>query len=207
VARRHLEIIERSGMQLNRLIDDLLQFNVHNSQAANLLQRPVDLAALIQQLAELGRMLATPRHNHFQVGASPDLPAAVVMDEQRLLQVLQNLIGNACKYTSDGQIRFSIAHDTEPAAAQPSGQCRLRFEVADTGIGIATEDQHRIFEAFQRGEGAQALPGLGWAWAGPGEPVFVCADVSHSRVAAQSQPDHSRDRRDARPSTACAGGR
>ncbi len=160
-ARRHLEIIERSGVQLNRLIDDLLQFNVDNSQAANLLQRPVDLAALIQQLAELGRMLATPRHNHFQVSASPDLPAAVVMDEQRLLQVLQNLIGNACKYTSGGQICFSIAHDTDPAAAQPSGQCRLRFEVADTGIGIATEDQHRIFEAFQRGEGAQALPGLG----------------------------------------------
>jgi PAS domain S-box-containing protein len=160
-ARRHLEIIERSGMQLNRLIDDLLQFNVHNRQAANLLQRPVDLGAVIQQLADLGRMLATPRHNGFQLNASPDLPAAVVMDEQRLLQVLQNLIGNACKYTSGGQIRFSVAHDTDPATPLPSGHCRLRFEVADTGIGIAPEDQDRIFEAFQRGAGAQALPGLG----------------------------------------------
>jgi PAS domain S-box-containing protein len=160
-ARRHLEIIERSGMQLNRLIDDLLQFNVPNSHAANLLQRPVDLAALVQHVADLGHMLATPRRNHFQVSASPDLPAAVVMDEQRLLQVLQNLIGNACKFTSGGQIRFAIAHDAEAAASQPGGHCSLRFEVADNGSGIELEDQSRIFDAFQRGTSAQALPGLG----------------------------------------------
>ncbi len=160
-SRRHLEILQSASTQLNRLIDDLLQFSINSQQYSGLRRRAVRLPSFLQQVRELGQMLATEGRNRFELVETGDLPDAVLVDEDRLLQVLQNLLGNACKYTCAGRVTLSVHGDSPGPSAPAPDSCRLAFAVTDTGIGIAAEDQTRIFEAFQRGPATQGQPGLG----------------------------------------------
>ena len=158
---QQLQSIERAGVQLNRLIDDLLQISVNGQQMASLRRRPSDMKTLLRQLRDLGQRLQVAGHNRFDLVEIGTLPDRVSVDEDRLLQVLQNLLGNACKYTVDGQVVLSVACQPDPGQADQAELCRVEFAVTDTGAGIAPEERHRIFEAFQRGAAAKGLPGLG----------------------------------------------
>ena len=79
----------------------------------------------------------------FRFTADPNLPAVVVGDPARLRQVLINLVGNAVKFTEDGEVTMeaSLAQETMDA-------CRIRFTVSDTGVGIPIADRQRIFDSF-----------------------------------------------------------
>lgn len=156
--RGQLAIIERSGAQLMRLIDDLLEFNRQTDLGAELQPEPVALRDIIVPLEQAGDMMAQPRHNRFTVTLGDDLPAAVSVDDRRLLEVLQNLIDNACKYTGDGTVDLRIERGD---GAPEDGRCRLRFSVDDTGIGIAPQEQASIFDVFSRGTATGGQPGLG----------------------------------------------
>jgi signal transduction histidine kinase/CheY-like chemotaxis protein len=152
-----LAVIERSGAQLLRLIDDVLDFSQGESQRITLQPEPLDLRTLAYYLREASRILAEKNGNRFTVSLGSDLPAAVEADERRLTQVLLNLIGNACKYTRNGRIRLHITAG-EPG---PEGRRDLRFEVEDTGTGILPEDRDSIFEPFGRGADSGCQPGVG----------------------------------------------
>ena len=153
-----LAIVERSGAQLMRLIDDLLEFNRQTDLGAELQPEPVALRDIIALLEQAGDMMARQRHNRFAVTLGDDLPAAVSVDDRRLLEVLQNLIDNACKYTRDGTVDLRIERDD---GTPEGGRCRLRFTVDDTGIGIAPQEQARVFDVFSRGTATGRQPGLG----------------------------------------------
>ena len=92
---------------------------------------------------------------------SPDLPARVRVDEFRLIQVLDNLIGNACKFTYAGVITLEIERVTPSAGAAAMGYCAVRFSLQDTGSGIPAKDLPSIFEPFTRVGQTRFLPGLG----------------------------------------------
>jgi PAS domain S-box-containing protein len=169
--RRMLEAAEHSGVQLQRLIDDLLEFTLDANLPTRLRPVGVRLTELIGQLAEVGHALAQRGRNQFGVQLGDALPDLVWVDEQRLAQVLQNLLGNACKYTTGGRVTLALER-AETAADVHAGDgaadrvgdrdhTRLRFAVHDTGSGIALADQARIFEPFQRGGDTPSLPGLG----------------------------------------------
>ncbi|MFM2068863.1 MAG: hypothetical protein RLZZ584_3772 [Pseudomonadota bacterium] len=177
--RRMLEAAERSGVQLQRLIDDLLEFTLDANQPTRLRPVGVRLSELVAALAEVGHALAQRGRNQFTVQLGEGLPALVWVDEQRLAQVLQNLLGNACKYTTAGRVTLAVERAAGGPGANVSANvsshvgannhattsagdlARLRWSVHDTGPGIAAQDQARIFEPFQRAGAAPGLPGLG----------------------------------------------
>lgn len=155
-----LGIISQSGDRLVRLIDDVLAFSRSELKDFEPLQEPMSLAALVAQVEQSARLQAAQRGNRFDIYLAPGLPTSVLADEHALLQILQNLISNACKFTQLGEIRLSIEPEPDQTVSD-SDQIQLRFTVADTGIGIAQEDQERIFAPFCRIRHARRQPGIG----------------------------------------------
>ena len=157
--REHLQIAERSGRQLLKQIGDLLSFNRLDKQLGTLQPEAVELRSVIEQIERTGMILAQAGTNRFSLQLDPGLPKIVHMDEYRLMQVLDNLISNACKFTRAGDISLQISrHGSVPDDAQ---KCRLRFSVQDSGTGMEPKDLDKIFEPFVRLEGNQLSPGLG----------------------------------------------
>lgn len=154
-----LAIIERSGEQLLHLIDQVLDYSRGEAQPVTLQPEPVRLTALAAHLGNAGRLMADKNANLFSVQLDSAVPVAVEADEQRLSQVLLNLIDNACKYTEHGMVQLHVGLGKADNSQIPWR--RLRFEVSDSGIGIPAEKQAHIFEPFSRVEGGQRQPGVG----------------------------------------------
>ena len=159
----HLEIVERSGRQLMKQIGDLLSFNRNDQQLGSLQFESVRLQDLVEQISRTGHMLAVSGENQFSVQVPCALPPVVRVDAYRLLQVLDNLIGNACKYTDHGSVTLVIQRLCASGSYEdePGGRSRIQFSVEDTGIGISQEDLPHIFEPFVRARQTQFMPGLG----------------------------------------------
>lgn len=160
-ARDKLGIIGNSSSQLLRLIDDILDFSRGEAVPVELQLEPINLNALIGGLEASARVLAGRRGNSFDVIREGPLPTAVEADEQRLTQVLQNLIGNACKYTERGRIGLHLATDCAPVTTADGIWHRLRLTVSDSGPGIPVAEQEHIFEPFTRASDRQRQPGAG----------------------------------------------
>jgi signal transduction histidine kinase/DNA-binding NarL/FixJ family response regulator len=157
-----LATIESSGLQLLHLIDGILEFIRGDSHPVALRPTAVVLGDMVRHLDDTGQVLALAGGNRFKVEPVGALPRSVEVDEQRLLQVLDNLISNGCKYTSNGQVTLRI--EPEPGLVTgivPPGAHRLRFSVEDTGIGIAEDQQSKLFEPFSRLAGNDYRPGIG----------------------------------------------
>lgn len=158
-----LSVIETSGLHLLHLIDEILDFIRGDHHPAALRPEPMSLRQLASQLDDTGKLLAAAANNRFLVELADDVPAVVEVDEHKLTQVLTNLIGNACKYTANGTVsvrieRLAMTADERPL---PEGMQCLRFTVDDTGVGIAADEQARIFEPFSRASGSEYQPGVG----------------------------------------------
>lgn len=155
-------IIRRSAQHLLELIDDLIDFA--RGRASDIALEPVPhyLYGLLEEIAAGGNSLAKRRGNHFVLQAAADLPAVVELDGKRLRQVLNNLIGNAAKFTAGGEIRLSVARLLDESAAADS-PVLLQFTVSDTGIGIAPEDQERVFALFEQVKRRDKGLGMGLA--------------------------------------------
>jgi signal transduction histidine kinase/DNA-binding response OmpR family regulator len=138
--RSRLDIIEQSGNHLLMLINDSL--DLHKVEAGKIEIHPVDfsLPALLIGVGELVRMRAKQKGISFCLDLSPGLPEYVRGDEGRLRQVLLNLLSNAVKFTEKGSNTLRVMHRGG----------KVRFEIEDTGIGIAMEDLECIFDPFQQ---------------------------------------------------------
>jgi signal transduction histidine kinase/ligand-binding sensor domain-containing protein/CheY-like chemotaxis protein len=158
---KDLDIINRSGEHLLGLINDVL--DVAKIEAGHIVAEnaPCDLHSVVRDLTEIMRMRAKGKNLQLLVKQSPGFPSLVLTDASKLRQILINLVGNAVKYTEQGTIILRL--DCVPETS--SDRVLLRFEVEDTGIGIAPEDQVRIFEPFTRAgkPGFQDGTGLGLA--------------------------------------------
>ena len=159
--RRDLDIINRSGEHLLRLIDNVLDVVKIEAGRAELSVAPCDLNNLVQEVAYLMRIRAAEKNLVLALETGGDVPTYIQADGERLREVLINLLGNAVKYTGQGAIVLRV-HATRSAGIEP---VMLRFEVEDTGIGIAAEDLQRIFDPFEQAgkERAQKGTGLGLA--------------------------------------------
>ena len=141
---RNLELIVQSGRRLSSLVNDLLDFSKMRNREVVLQLKPVD----IRSIADLTLALVQPligRKPLSLVNAIPDNLPPVLGDEDRLQQILLNLLGNAVKFTHEGQVRLSAAM-VEPDM--------LRVQVEDTGIGIPADRNSSIFSAFEQGDGS-----------------------------------------------------
>ena len=140
-AVQDLEMIINSASRLNSLVNDILDFSKLQKQQLEIQHKPVDLF----QVAENSLALLKPLHREkpidLQNELTKDLPL-VDGDEDRIQQILLNLLGNALKFTESGEVRLS-------AVIQDGW---IELAVADTGIGIPQDKQERIFDAFEQGD-------------------------------------------------------
>jgi len=151
-ADHNLGLIVQSGKRLSHLVNDLLDFSSVKSQTIQLNTKPVDLHTLTDIIVTLLKPLADQKNLTLVNAVPKDLPA-VNADEDRLQQILFNLVGNGIKFTSQGSVTI---------AAEPDGEF-TRIEITDTGPGIPEAEQDTIFKSFQRGRAAKssAIPGTG----------------------------------------------
>ena len=133
--RRQLEIMINSGQRLTNLVDDLLDYHKMRYGDLDIQKQAVDVASAARLVLELSGHLLGSKPVRIINQIPNDLPP-VQGDEQRLEQVLYNLVGNAIKYTSEGKIILSAT----------VLESQLRIQVVDTGQGIPTEQLEHIFE-------------------------------------------------------------
>jgi signal transduction histidine kinase/CheY-like chemotaxis protein/purine-cytosine permease-like protein len=138
--RKVASIIKRSGQHLSDVIEGLLDISKIEARKLEIHNDTVAIRKLITQLEEMFSNQARARDIHFRIHNVDSLPSYVTTDEKRLRQILLNLLSNAFKYTDKGSVELNISYRNQVA----------RFSVRDTGIGIAANDQDRIFDPFER---------------------------------------------------------
>jgi PAS domain S-box-containing protein len=143
--REYLGIVKSSAGALLDIINGILDFSKIESGTLSLEQKPFDLPRLLADT--LTPMVPRARENgvELRMELDPHLPARWVGDPGRLRQILNNLLGNAVKFTEAGEVVLRVSQ-TAPRPGDP--RCWLRFSVRDTGIGISPERQPHIFEPF-----------------------------------------------------------
>jgi signal transduction histidine kinase len=154
-----LNTIHGSGEHLLMLIVDILDLSQIEAGKTELQLVAVDPRALTTMLDDIIRIKAAEKQLTFVAECDDNLPAALMVDEKRLRQVLLNLLSNAIKFTQAGLVRLRM----QVVGQEPlNGQSRIRFEVQDSGVGIRVEDQRRIFEPFeQAGDSRSRAAGTG----------------------------------------------
>ena len=147
----YAEAVRESGSALLALINDILDYSKIEAGRLDLDDHPFDLHALIQSVAELLSPRAAHKGLEIASCVAPDVPARLRGDEARLRQVLLNLAGNGVKFTEEGGV--TIEASSRPLA---DGRTALRFEIRDTGIGIAKDAQDTVFEEFAQADDTRA---------------------------------------------------
>ena len=134
--------IRRSTGHLLQVVNDILDFSQLQAGKLMLHLEDFELQALMDEALQADRDKALEKGIAWQGTLDPALPARVRADRQRLLQILRNLLGNALKFTTQGEVLLHIH----------AGHDRLNFEVRDTGRGIALDQQAHIFRRFEHAD-------------------------------------------------------
>lgn len=149
--RPKLELIKRSGHILNTILNDILDFS---KLAANKLvfeQIPIDLKLIAEDVRQTFIAKADENNTQLIIAVNSNLAKAYTGDPARISQVLNNLVSNAVKYTTAGQITLSIGVQENIGNSH-----RLRFEVSDTGRGIPSSQLESIFQPFEQANESDA---------------------------------------------------
>ena len=140
--------IHASGRHLQGIINDILDLSKIEADRLSLEETPINIASLLDQATSMMRERISERGLDLQLDIHPELQRPLFLgDPLRLRQILINYLSNAVKFTDQGHIDVCAYPE-----AMTESQARLRFEVRDTGIGIAPEAQERIFDAFEQAE-------------------------------------------------------
>ncbi len=149
--------IHSAGSDLLNLINDILDLSKIESGTVSIDLDEMPLSSLRQHVERTFRPLALQKGLEFAVKFEENLPSAITTDEQRLQQILLNLLSNAFKFTSQGQVDLEVRiADSGWNIAHPvlgDVNRALAISVSDTGIGIPADKQKLIFEAFQQADG------------------------------------------------------
>ena len=143
---QYLSIVNQSANALLSIINDILDFSKIESGKLELDIDKYDLYEFSSQVSDIVSYQAQHKGLEMLLNVSTQLPRFAWFDEVRLKQILINLLGNAVKFTSSGEIELRV----HPLEFLEDGKARIRFEVRDTGIGIKPEKQFKIFEAFRQ---------------------------------------------------------
>lgn len=137
--------IQTSAQSLLLLVNDILDFSKIEAGLAESRRHEFDLRGLVGTVCQMLRPQAVDKGISLKYVADPGIPDYLVGDDHHLRQVLVNLLGNAVKFTDQGEVEVRVF-----AESSSKTSTRVRFEIIDTGIGIAPEDHQRIFESFQQ---------------------------------------------------------
>ena len=145
--RMYTEGVNSAGDALLTVIDDILDFSKLEAGKVVLDQSDFSLRQLVDEVGALMAPAASGKGLELIAYCLPDVPAAVHGDAGRIRQILLNLVSNAVKFTATGEVILKVA-----VLSGDRDRARLRFEVIDTGIGIAEKDQGRLFESFSQAD-------------------------------------------------------
>ncbi|WP_300530270.1 ATP-binding protein [Maricaulis sp.] len=143
--RERLQLVDQSGENLLELLNDILDLSKIEANALELENVAFDLRELVQSLAATWRIQAEAKGLSFDERFSGVDVQGVKGDPVRIRQILNNLLGNALKFTTLGGISVSVEQTTDAA-----GVVTTTFSVGDTGVGIPTDKQARIFDSFSQ---------------------------------------------------------
>ena len=143
-----VKTIRMSGDALMAVINDVLDFSKIESGRLELDVRPLDVRACVRDTLELLAHRADEQGLALTASVADDVPAQVLGDGDRLRQVLINLVNNGIKFTERGSVAVGV--DLQPASGEEDGTFQLHFAVTDTGIGIAPERMHQLFQSFSQ---------------------------------------------------------
>jgi signal transduction histidine kinase/HAMP domain-containing protein/ActR/RegA family two-component response regulator len=179
----YANVIHSSGSDLLLLINDILDLSRVEAGKLDIHPDQFALSSLVEDLRSVFEPLAAEKGLDFSVAVSPDVPAEIVTDRQRLRQVLHNLLSNAVKFTEQGRVMLQIDRTGAPSADE---EASISFSVTDTGIGISGDSLKTIFEAFQQGDGTTSR-----RYGGTGLGLAITRDVTAQlggQITARSQP-------------------
>jgi PAS domain S-box-containing protein len=164
---RLTDIMSRSGARLLRLVDEVLDFSRIEAGVATVDRTDFDPGALIEDVVAPSREAALDKGLAFEGPVDGSLPPRLHGDGVRIAQVLSNLLDNAVKFTERGFVRVS-------ARAEQVGADRvdLHLEVADSGIGMSSEDSERVFDTFR-----QADPSITRKYGGTGLGLAIAGQL------------------------------
>jgi signal transduction histidine kinase/DNA-binding response OmpR family regulator len=168
--QRHLaETIHRCGEQLLALINDVLDLAKIEAGKLELNETVFDLRSLIEDVNEMFAQQTRRNNVALNIVCPPEVPAALVGDAFRLKQVLVNLIGNAVKFTREGEVVTRIT-----CVAEEGTRTTLRIAVTDTGIGIREDALPRLFQAFSQADSSTTRE-----HGGTGLGLAICAQIAN----------------------------
>jgi PAS domain S-box-containing protein len=146
--KNYLASIQTAGKSLLTLINDILDLSKIEAGRLELQYEAVNLYNLLEELKSIFALKIAEKKLNYQVEIDKQLPSTLMLDEVRLRQILLNLLGNAIKFTDQGEIKLSVysRYKTEQALD-------LSITVADTGIGISPDQQEVVFESFRQQDG------------------------------------------------------
>jgi len=144
---RFAQTIYSAGNDLLNLINDILDISKVEAGKLELVPEDLPLRRVIEGLARVFEPLARQKHLDFSLTVEPDVPISIHTDRQRLEQILKNLLSNAVKFTDKGKVHLTVSANTDGW---------IQFTVQDSGIGIAPEQQDKIFDAFHQADGSTA---------------------------------------------------
>jgi signal transduction histidine kinase/DNA-binding response OmpR family regulator len=145
--RDHIQTAQQSAETLINVINDILDFSKIEAGRLDLDETPFRLAETLSGTVRTLGYRADEKGLALMLEISPEVPDALIGDVNRLRQVLVNLVGNAIKFTERGEVVLKV--ELEEIKAEKAA---LRFSVTDTGIGIASNDQQKVFEAFRQAD-------------------------------------------------------
>lgn len=144
---RFAQTIYSAGNDLLNLINDILDISKVEAGKLELVPEELPLRRVIEGMARTFEPLARQKALGFSVDVAPSVPASIHTDRQRIEQILKNLLSNAVKFTDSGTVSLTVS-------ATADGW--VQFAVQDSGIGIAPDQQERIFDAFHQADGSTA---------------------------------------------------
>lgn len=148
--RQYLEIINQSGVSLYSIINDILDFSKLEKQKLKLNLDKVEIEELVSEAFNIVAYSNTKKQLEMLIDIDDTIPRYIWTDEMRLKQVFVNLLSNALKFTEEGEIVLYVKVLDDLG----EGKKQIRFGVRDTGIGINSEKQAEIFNAFSQEDGS-----------------------------------------------------
>ena len=168
--RDYLNLVKASADALLQVINDILDFSKIEAGKLELEDVPFALDELLESTLKMLAFSAHQRGLELAYRVAPGVPDALVGDPLRLQQVLVNLVGNAIKFTSEGEILVEVAQSGEDTG---SAEVTLELTVTDTGIGIPPSKQRVIFEPFAQADGSTTRK-----YGGTGLGLAICSRIA-----------------------------
>lgn len=162
-----LQLVERGCRDMNSIINNILDFSKLESGKFTLEIREFNFRNMLDYVKSNHSNRINEKGLDFSITVSPEIPKYIIGDELRLVQILNNLISNAYKFTSVGEIHVEVVK-----TAWSSNRIELFFMVIDSGVGIAKADQEKVFKSF-----SQADASISRKYGGTGLGLNICKQL------------------------------